>query len=236
MKYRMKMLGGLAAAFALFGMAQAAPITVVNGDFEAASPLTKSGVGYGSWGFSAVGWTTSGAVGGTMAPDYGSLYYEAPPGDQIGWINAKGTIFQDLGVSIEADTDYTLSALIGDRLDQKLGGYFGFFAGDISNVIGSAALVSSNGLWTLNEFTMLASDLSSYVGLSLGIFFSSTLGQVNIAWAGVDAKTLFEDKNVALSPLLEDPNLIVNPIPAAAWLFGTALFGGGFLARRRKAA
>ncbi|WP_375202124.1 hypothetical protein [Hyphococcus sp.] len=31
-----------------------------------------------------------------------------------------------------------------------------------------------------------------------------------------------------------DDDVIANPIPAAAWLFGTAIFGGGYLSRKKR--
>lgn len=218
----MKVLSLIAAAGALFGIAHAAPVAVDNGDFEAAMVSPGSHAFYGSWENAAAGWESDGAAG-VWSPNFGTFFSSSPAGidSQIGFANAGATLSQDLGITIGTDVSYTLSALIGDRNDLSFGGVFGFYAGDPSNIIASTALVSSgDGLWGLQEFSVLATALVGYVGQELGIFFSGTVGQVN-----------FDAVNV-----VSNDDVIVNPLPGAVWLFGTALAGGFFAKRKKKAA
>lgn len=216
----MKVLSLIAAAGALFGIAHAAPVAVDNGDFEAAQSFTNSDPFYGQWVTEANDWDIDGRAG-VWAPNFSNFYSSVPTsvGDQVGYAAAGSTISQDLGITIGTDVSYTLSALIGDRSDVSFGGVFGFYAGDPSNIIASTALMSSgDGLWGLQEFSVLATALVGYVGQELGIFFSGTVGQVN-----------FDAVNV-----VSNDDVIVNPLPGAVWLFGTALAGGFFAKRKKK--
>ena len=218
----MRVLSLIAAAGALLGAAHAAPVAVANADFEASQALTNSNAFYGEWENSADSWDTEGKAG-VWAPNFGNFFPSTPAavGDQIGFAAAGATMSQDLGITIGAGQSFTLSALIGDRSDKSFGGVFGFYAGDPSNIIASTALVSSgDGMWGLQEFSVLATALVGYVGQELGIFFSGTVGQVN--FDGVS--------------IVSDGDVIVNPLPGAVWLFGTALAGGVFAKRKKKSA
>ncbi len=216
----MRILVGLVSLFVLPSLAHAAPVTVANADFEAAKTLTNATV-KGDWDYGASGWDHQG-VAGTW--EYDSSFFgagfDAVAGDRIGFANAGGSLMQDLSVVISANTDYSLSALFANRNDfGDFSGSFGFYAGDPSNIIGMQAIAAmSEGLWSVQSFSVGAAMLADYVGMELGVIVLSSAGQVNFDLLNVDAQTY------------------VNPIPAAAWLFGTAVLGGGFFSRRKKKA
>ena len=216
----MRFLVGLISLLGLPSLAHAAPVTVANGDFEAATTLDYS-TSRGDWDYGAAGWDYQG-VAGTW--EYGSSSFaggfDAVAGDRIGFVNAGGSMMQDLSVIIESGTDYSLSGLFANRSDfGAFSGSFGFYAGDPSNIIGlQAVALMGEGLWSVQGFTLGAAMLADYVGMELGVIVIGNSGQLNFDNFTVDSRT------------------IVNPIPAAAWLFGTAVLGGGFVARRKKKA
>ena len=216
----MRFLVGLISLLGLPSLAHAAPVTVANGDFEAATTLDYS-TSRGDWDYGAAGWDYQG-VAGTW--EYGSSSFaggfDAVAGDRIGFVNAGGSMMQDLSVIIESGTDYSLSGLFANRSDLgAFSGSFGFYAGDPSNIIGlQAVALMGEGLWSVQGFTLGAAMLADYVGMELGVIVIGNSGQLNFDNFTVDSRT------------------IVNPIPAAAWLFGTAVLGGGFVARRKKKA
>lgn len=143
-------------------------------------------------------------------------------GERVGFVTSGASLFQFLGVSIEADTSYALSALIGHRMNLSFGGVMGFFAGDPSNVIGSLALSDpGEGAWGLQSYTLDKTFLNHVVGQQLGIFFLGGGQQFNL-------------DRVLVEYFREDDDVLVNPVPGAVWLFGTALLGGWFAGRKRR--
>jgi len=212
----MRLIGLAVAAAVLFGSAQAATVPVTNGDFEAPFTLTLGGAS-GPFDFGAPGWTAN-TVAGTW--EFDSTLFTAPPAsidDRIAFVNAGNSLSQSLGVTIQAGMDYSLSALFGNRLDVSgFAGLFGFYAGDPSTIIGTLQTVTDpgDGLFSLQSTTVLEAALGGFVGLELGIIFLGEAGQINF-------------DNVQVTS-------IVTPLPAAAWLFGSALLAGGFVSRRRK--
>ncbi len=200
---------------ALMGAAQA--VTITNADFEDAYTLNLSGAA-GNYALGAAGWSYTGNAG-TIDPDdtiSGNVYAtSSDPYGRVGWVNANSSLSQTLGTVIATNTDYTLSALFGNRNGLSFGGTFGFYAGNASNIIGTTSLTDpGNGLWSSQSYTLDAAFLANFVGQQLGIIFFGTGTQFH-----------FDDVAIAET---------VVPLPAAIWLFGSALLGGGLIKRRRK--
>jgi HpiC1 cyclase len=212
----------------LAGAAHASTVSVSNADFEAPYVLTKTSV-LGNWDFGAPGWTAGGAGAAGTWEYSDSVFGPSIPaaiGDRIAYVNAGSTLSQSLGITIEANTDYSLSAIFGNRLDVSgFGGSYGFYAGDPTNIIGSLyeVLNPGDGDFSVQSVTALAALFVDYIGQGLGIIFTAEFGQINI-------------DNIGVERLSYQDEVAVVPIPAAIWLFGSALFAGGFLTRRKKAA
>lgn len=212
----------------LAGATHASTVSVSNADFEAPYVLTKTSV-LGDWDFGAPGWATGGA-GAAGTWEYSDSVFgpgiPAAIGDRIAYVNAGSTLSQSLGINIEAGTDYSLSAIFGNRLDvPEFGGAYGFYAGDPTNIIGGLyeILNPGDGAFSVQSMTALSSLFVDYIGQELGIIFTAKFGQIDFDNVGVERFSYEED-------------VAVVPVPAAIWLFGSALFAGGFLTRRKKAA
>jgi len=231
MGFNMRFLSTLFVGLFAITSAHAAPIVVANGDFEA--PLTLSqpnivnGVNLGPFSLSAPNWNFNG-TGGTWQPTVIGGTYPNLPNDineidsRIGFISNGSSAYQGLGVTIESGFDYVLTALFGHRFDiSSFGGVFGFFAGDPSNIIATANVNDPGaGIFSLQSMTVLSTALDNFVGQELGVIFRTTAGQLNF-------------DNVSVEQVAT--NQVVTPLPAAIWMFATALFAGGGLVRRRKA-
>jgi len=95
-------------------------IPVTNASFEAFNTLIYSSSA-GSWNIGPIpGWTTTG-VTGSFQPS--SSEFSSIPGGSIVAFTNGGSISQDLGVGLAANTSYTLSVFVGDRLDGANGNY-----------------------------------------------------------------------------------------------------------------
>lgn len=225
------MLGGIRvfAISALIAMlsvgAQAAIIGVSNSDFEDPYTLTHTHAGNGDWARGAAGWATSSSgSAGTFAPIFSNVYFDTPDavGDRVGFVNAGSSLYQLLDVTIQPDTDYSLTALFGHRKGHGFGGAFGFFAGDPSNIIATTAINDpGTGFWGAQTFTLDASFLNAFLGQQLGIIFLGFTTQINL-------------DRVLVEYFADDANTLINPLPGAAWLFGSALVAGVFAGRKRR--
>jgi len=223
----MRVLGVAAAMAVLFGAANAATISVTNGNFEDGGVLK-----YGAWERGADGWTRSGDAG-TFAPgSYGLPSYDSPPaalGSNVGYLNASSSMRQLLDATIEAGVSYTLTALFGARLQHPGAGTFGFYADNVTNVIGVQAVAPGAGNWTLESFTLDATAMASFVGQRLGIIFYGSVTQLNFDTVSVLASISSDNPG-------DDVETLVNPVPGALPLMLTGLLGGWFANRRRKKA
>lgn len=225
----------VAALFFAAGSASAGTISVANGDFEDAFALGTTASTGGKFSVGATGYDAS--IGIRTFQPSALNYSNVPAGTRVGLVNGDGmsggagTLSQSLGVTIEAGVSYSLSALIGNRLDYaNFGGVAGFFAGDPSNVIAQSALIqpAQQGVLEEQAFVFDAIFFQSFIGQTLGFFF-----------AGTGYQTQFTIDNISVAWLVQDAldpgKTLVNPIPGAVWLFGTALAAAGAASRRKKA-
>jgi hypothetical protein len=82
-----------------------------NGSFEAPALTTAGG-----WTSTApTGWTLTGQ-GGVFLPKLGSQVASVPDGKQVAWLY-NGSLFQDLGVAVDANSSYQLNLSVGTEFD-----------------------------------------------------------------------------------------------------------------------
>jgi hypothetical protein len=196
----------------VLGTAQASPITIGDPSFEgvALSPggFTSGVYASGSW--------NSNANGGIFRPTASSYPSGVPDGVNTGYSNASAVIDQVLAATLTANTIYTLSVNVGNRLDaphndgytiQLLAG--GAVLGGITSLPNPAA-----GQFALATDTYTAGVGDPHLGQALEIrLFSSATGQASFDLVTLDASPVPEPSSLAL--------LVVA-------------MGGIFVARRRR--
>src|ERR1700676_551290 len=129
------------AGFASLPLYPDSPIPVQNASFEPTNPLTIPCAGPGTCAYNLgpiPGWTTVGE-GGSWQPSSSYFNLPLPDGNIITYTNG-GTISQTLtGISVLANTSYSLSVFIGYRLDGVTNTY------SIALDAGSTVLCSFSG-------------------------------------------------------------------------------------------
>ncbi|WP_428406949.1 hypothetical protein [Hyphococcus sp.] len=168
---------------------------------------------------------TSGTVGSFDLSGGGASVNEA-----IGGGAADGVSCSSDGCSFLVNFDNAIVNQDGDDLV-----LYGLGVGSIAEYFN----VSYNGV-ELEDLAMTAtgSFLNNfqishlYLDLSdLGVALGDALTSFQIT-----VKRGINTEEFVAAVSLNDEDVLVNPIPAAAWLFGSALIGGGYLSRKRKKA
>lgn len=157
--------------------AHAAPVFIVNAGFEA-SVLDDSGVD-----FNPLGWNSSGDSG-AFDPHAAAFAAGAPEGENVAFASFGGpTLSQTLASTVEANTLYTLSMLVGNRLDAPFGGYqTELWAGGTLLASDDNTLAPADGAFLLSTVQYFASASDSVIGSALEIRFRS------LGW-----QTVFDD-------------------------------------------
>jgi inosine-uridine nucleoside N-ribohydrolase len=117
------------------------PVAIQNSSFEAVS-LSVGGFTSVKTGNGIAGWKTltlnAGQDAGTLRPSR-AMYSSVPDGNNVLYLLASSTsgstkdttLIQELSVSLQPNTHYVLSALVGQRLDRNCAGYkVQLFSGD----------------------------------------------------------------------------------------------------------
>lgn len=148
-------------------------VTVQNASFETTSPLTI-GCGTGCMYNSGPipNWASNGALTGSWQPN--STYFNLPLPDGNIVAYTYGTISQDLGTLL-ANTTYTLSVYVGDRLDGQSGNFLVGLMANGSSVCSSAGASSAIGGGLFAQETCSFTTGSAPVG-DLSVFLTSTGG------------------------------------------------------------
>lgn len=196
------------AVFALLilqNVASADEVTIVNAGFE------DEVIGNGVFVFSIPGWTHTGDSG-TFNPTTSQYAAEASEGSNVAFSSNGGPeISQVLGDILNPDTQYTLSVMVGDRLDQNFPGY-------------SVQLLAGG--------VLLAEDNNSMSSVD-GDFFESTvnyestqsdmqLGEaLEIRLRGFGAQVNFDDVRLDAVSSIPEPNalLVVGIVASLGCLF-----------------
>lgn len=199
----------LASLFAV-SSAKADSVPIVNADFsQISTAFVFCGTGCMDNNGPVPGWTYSGTGGeGSFQPGP-SFYTSLPPAETtVAYING-GTLTQDVGVLL-ANTTYTLTVYVGNRLDKLTTDYsFGLATGPLVD-----ATWSNNGLITPGTFQ--AETISFTTG-------SNVSGDLSIFLA--DAGPQADFGNVSL-------NAVSTPEPSSLLMLGIGLLGLLFLGKR----
>ena len=210
----------LSLGLALCGMlgAQASKadtlIPVQNSSFETSSGTTLScGTGC-SYNFGPIaGWTQVGGNSGSvqLAATNALFSTGAPDGSMIAYTNA-GSLSQDLtGISLQANSTYTLSVFVGDRLDGETTDYsFSLLAG--TTVLNTFA--SNNSLITPGTFQQ------EFLTFSTGS--SVPTGDLSIVLSSATAQADWDDVALSVAPNSDPTN---TPEPGTFMMLGAGILG-----------
>jgi hypothetical protein len=205
-------LGGLAALTLLLAgnAADAAPLLIVNAGFEA-SVLDDGGVD-----FNPLGWNSSGDSG-AFDPHAAALAAGAPEGENVAFASfGSPTLSQTLASTAEANTMYTLSLLVGNRLDAPFGGYQAeLWAGGTLLASDDNSLAPTDGSFLQSTVQYFVSAGDAVIGSALEIRFRS------LGW-----QTVFDDVQLDAEPRRD--------VPEPGLLTLLALGAGTAAARRRR--
>ncbi len=207
----------LIAASLLFGanLSYGYAVTLNNPSFE------DDALASGAYILSATGWTGEN-VFGTWEPNTG--FNSMPGGPQIGFVNgSNGSISQTTTEKLQAGYTYTLGALVGFRNTGTpfAGGTIQLWAGthllDELEVSTANSNAPTAGNWVQRQLEFTATNAT----LGLGDF-------LKVRFAGLSGGSGTHQTN------FDNFSLTAVPLPAAAWLFGSALLGLGWTKRFRR--
>jgi hypothetical protein len=168
----------LTAIFALLLLlpdaSSADEVAIVNAGFE------DQVLGNGAFSFSIPGWTNAGDSG-TFNPTTGQFASEAPEGSNVAFSsNAGPVISQVLAAVLDIDTEYTLSVLVGDRLDLPFPGYsVQLLAGGVILAEDNNSMSPVNGDFFESTVTYESSLSDTQIGEALEIRLRGFGQQVN---------------------------------------------------------
>ncbi len=171
-------------------------VSIQNASFETTNPLTAPCAGTGcAFNFSILDWTIGGinASAGSFQPGSSSIYFNTalPNGSIVAFINT-GSISQTLtGVSLLANSVYTLSVEVGRRNDVA-GVNYSLNLLDGSNVFCSTPAGSNNSsiaAGTFADITLTCATGATVPGGFLGIELTGDGRQVDFDNVQLDVTT-----------------------------------------------
>lgn len=160
-------------------------IPVQNFSFETTLPLVYSSPGSGTWNIGPIpSWTTAGGVAGSWQP--GPVAFSSvPDGSMVAYSNG-GSISQTLSSSLAANTLYTLTVAVGNRLDTF-----------INNLATTYIIQLYAGNTLLNSITgsNTAIPLGTFLDVSFNYMSSVTLpaGNLSIVLSSVGPQSVFDN-------------------------------------------
>lgn len=158
------------------GGADAAPVLIVNAGFEDSILVD------GEVDFTPLGWNSSGDSG-AFNPHPAALT-AAPEGQNVAFASFGGpTLSQVLASTVEADTLYTLTLLVGNRIDADFGGY------QTELWAGGTLLASDNNSLAPADDTFLLSSVQAFVAAG-----NPTIGSpLEIRFRSLGWQTVFDE-------------------------------------------
>ncbi|MDX2148518.1 MAG: hypothetical protein SFZ23_13450 [Planctomycetota bacterium] len=195
---------GLAAMVALCagGVAFASPIAISNAGFEDNE--------FAPTGFSReiVAWTTVGDAG-AFRPNQTMFTNAAPEGlnvafVQVGWTLGTGALEQTLDIGLQANTTYTLSGLVGRRLDNPIAwtGYtVSLWAGDERLAIVDTPVAPAMGAFESFSLNFTSAEQSVFEGELLKVRLEAKNGQTAFDAITLDATPIPAAGPAALAAL-----------------------------------
>jgi hypothetical protein len=208
---RLSIAGALAAlAFGAAGVANAAPVTIAGATYDeedAADDVTVWSGQVGYYNLAGGPMSVDEAIGGSAS-------------DGVYCVNGACSFLVGFegGVENQEGADIAIYGLGTGNPEYFDLAYNGVRLSDLT-------LTATGSYVGRYQLSVLFFDLSDF-GVAIGQTVNAFKVIVN---AGNDSEEF-----AAFFSLNSDEDVLVNPIPAAAWLFGSALLGGGFVARKRK--
>ena len=181
------MLVGLTTA------AGAAPVAIVNAGFETPSLVDSQAI------FTVAGWVNSGDSG-TFDPHAAALASGAPEGENVAFAShGSPTISQILGATAQANTLYTLTMLVGHRLDtHSFGGY------QSELWAGGTMLAQDNNSLSPPEGQFLLSMIQYFVAAGDPVAGSA----LQIRFRSLGYQTVFDDVRLDAVERVPEPALL----------------------------
>ena len=184
-------MGALALVVSVTTAAGAAPVSIVNAGFEAQS-LDDSGAV-----FSVVGWL-NGGDSGVFDPHAGAFAAGAPEGENVAFASHGGpTISQILSAAAQANTLYTLTMLVGNRLDADFGGYQAELWAGGTMLAQDGSQQPADGQFLLSTVQYFVAAGNPAIGSALEIRFRS------LGW-----QTVFDDVRLEAIESVPEPALL----------------------------
>ncbi len=173
-------------------VAHAAPVLIVNAGFEDSILVD------GEVDFAPLGWNSSGDSG-AFNPDAAALT-AAPEGQNVAFASwGSPTLSQELAITVEADTLYTLTLLVGNRLDADFVGY------QAELWAGGTLLASDNNSLAPADDAFLLSTVQAFI-LAGDAAIGSTL---EIRFRSLGYQTVFDDVRLdATRRAVPEPGLL----------------------------
>ena len=186
-------------------------IPIQNFSFETTNPLTiPCGTGCAYNNGPIPGWTTTGGQQGTWQPS--SAYFTSVPDGSLVAYSNGGTISQTLSASLAANTLYTLSVAVGNRLDAV-----------VNNLATTYIIQLFAGNTLLNSITgsNTTIPLGTFMDVSFNYLAGVTLpaGNLSIVLSSVGPQSVFDNVRLDATSVSEPGSLTL----LAAGL-GLALF------------
>lgn len=163
-------------------VAQAAPVTITNGDFETPTLTTDDTF---TNTFSITGWATVTSSGGGYGVErlaqshFATGQPRAIDGNQVAYSNnGPHVLSQNTSVSVTLGTVYTLSISVGDRNDTAFTGYtFGLFtSGGVPLMQETNAVTPADGTWVNRSLTYTPTAGDPNLGKIVQVRIGSTSG------------------------------------------------------------
>ena len=225
---RSRMLLLIAASLMLgANLSYAYAVTVANASFESPTPdgtwTGTSGTTNGQWTGSVSGWTGAGAAAGTWHPGTG-MFASIPDGSQVAYLGANSSISQTTTEFLKAGYTYTLSAMVGTRDNAPLDGLDATFSGAKIELLADGNVLKSATSGTPTQ--------GGWVTVTLDYFFDASANP--IGWEGKPLTLRLSSLGIGNQTNFDQISLTAVPLPAAAWLFGSALLGLGWTKRFRR--
>ena len=199
-------------------------VSLVNASFESDTPAGggwsgTAGTTDGQWKPSlATGWTGAGTYG-TWRPGTG-MFGSIPDGVQVAYLGSSSSIAQTTAEILQAGYTYTLTVMVGTRDNAAVGGTDASFAGGKIELLADGNVIDfvtsttpAQGGWVSTQLIFTATNLTAGLGKALTVRLSGLTGGIQTNFDKV--------------------SLTAVPLPAAAWLFGSALLGLGWARRSR---